>query len=414
MKKTISSLLYDYILLNSFILMAVFYCLCPFLFDYIKPGLVIVVICLFIWKANLNYFKYIWLKSKLYIFFLISILLSGFNYMIFDLEDGLILFIEGIYFLFIPMIFFVVGQRLKSESLFYIFIRNIIFANLLICIIGLFLYFASPYFYIDYLGKTQLYFNSSIYTEKMRMASVIGSTGVGNISAYSIPLIFLLYEKKKIKNYYFFLMLIVFILSVILSFQRGAWAGSIFALGIAFLYYLSGVKYDLNRLLYIPLVVFILYIIVVIYIPTIVSPDWLSQRLNTFNYIAITERSYQWLFAIEKFYEQPTGYGIGSHCHRAIAHGHIAIPDGNYFRMLIEYGFVGFTLFVCLLSRAIFVLYRKNIYMLASLMVFVVQALGSNVIDFPYLGCFFWFILGCSYNELRLSRFESPKSIKKL
>lgn len=411
MKKTISFLLYHYILLYSFVLMALVYCLRLFSFDYVKPGLFIVAICLMIWMSNLKFFKLNRWNNSLYILFLISLILSGFNYFIFDTKNGFILFVEGIYFLFIPMIFFVVGEQLKDKSFFYVFIRNIILANFLICTLGLLLYFTFPHFYFVFLRETELAFTLSNYMEKMRMSSVVGSTAVGNISAYSIPLVFFLYENKKIKNIHFYVTLVVFVLSVILSFQRGAWVAFCVSFVLSLCYYSLGIKHSLNRIVYLFLILLLLFIILFVFVPRVVDYNWLSERINSTSAVAIDERSYQWKYAVEEFYKQPTGHGIGSFSHRAIALGHRAIPDGNYFRMLVEYGFVGFSIFLIFISRSLFLLYKKNIYLFASSMVFIIQALGSNVMDFPYLSCFFWFIIGCSYNKLIFPRFKRMKKV---
>jgi len=298
-------------------------------------------------------------------------------------------------------VYYFVGLRMDIIT-FRIFLKNVVLANIVICIIGIFLYITMPYFYLSFLQETQLNFSLPIFIQTPRLISVIGSTAVGNLAAYSIPLLYLLYYKKSIGRALFYISISIFCLATAFSFQRGAWIASVVSFSIAFTYYLKEVKSKSNKFTHALILIPILYLILINIFPNLAGASWINDRLRETNFEAIYSRSSQWYLAIEEFINRPLGHGIGAFSHRAISHGYIGIPDGNYIRMLVEYGIVGTILFLILLMRALINTYRDNLYLFAALSVFVIQSIGSNVIDFPYTSCFFWFLLGYSEQKLML------------
>jgi len=119
------------------------------------------------------------------------------------------------------------------------------------------------------------------------------------------------------------------------------------------------------------------------------------ERFDTIDSM-ISDRNHQWLNALKVFFEYPWGIGIGMLSHITAAQGfELACPDGNYFRILGELGLYGFVVFILLLGTAIVRgLFHVNIFYGLALMVFSLQAIGSNVFDFYYTSFLFWFLVG--------------------
>ncbi len=117
---------------------------------------------------------------------------------------------------------------------------------------------------------------------------------------------------------------------------------------------------------------------------------------------AINERLWNWLENIESVKDKILlGKGLGAGGHIASSYGYLGVHDNSYLMMLVENGVIGLLLFLALLvsNFIAFLKNRQKSYLnyiaLYIVIIFAIQAIGSNVFEFPTLAVLFWFSLSC-------------------
>ena len=111
---------------------------------------------------------------------------------------------------------------------------------------------------------------------------------------------------------------------------------------------------------------------------------------------AFDERSNQYdnfLYIISKY---PFGLGLGLLTHKASdLNLTLTTPDGNYYRIFGELGFIGFFSFLFLILKSLYFSFKKRfkLYFII-LSVYCLQAFGTNVFDLYAASFFFWYIIG--------------------
>ena len=113
---------------------------------------------------------------------------------------------------------------------------------------------------------------------------------------------------------------------------------------------------------------------------------------------AVSERSEQWVAAVNNMYSTWIGNGLGANGHRAlgIEDAHV-IADGGLIKLYCEEGVIGFSVFLYIILNAV----KKGLgdikdfYTELGLMaVTLLQSIGSNVIAFQRAAPIFWFAIG--------------------
>ena len=129
----------------------------------------------------------------------------------------------------------------------------------------------------------------------------------------------------------------------------------------------------------------------------------INKRIDAIGSDLITSRSNQWIDTIKNSPNIVFGSGLGSVGHKALGYAKYVITDGSLFKILAEFGIVGFLLFgsivfVCLekaFKRIIF--YFREI---SIIFIFLLQSIGSNSLSFQLLLPVFWISLGIiTFNE---------------
>jgi hypothetical protein len=183
---------------------------------------------------------------------------------------------------------------------------------------------------------------------------------------------------------------------------RGAWVAGFISLGY-YLFMSKSIKLKLSSRL--------IGFIIILFVFLIIFSKQLSNYFNSENFIqlqtrfrhistASEERKYQWIKGINVFSSYPWGVGYGLLTHKGIQSNFgIRVPDGNYFRILGELGVIGFTLFVSILTYAIYISHKRRYYIVTALLIiYCIQAIGTNVIDLMYTSYLFWLLIGFSFN----------------
>ncbi len=370
----------------------------------------------------INYKVFIYeakIRNGLFIAVYLIILLSILNY---ALNDVVVLFTahhdniltKTFSYLIIPPLFFYTAgchiEKVNPLNVNWIF-DKIVFLNAASVVIGIILFLTVPQFYKDYVALTLTGVYSVEQTFYPRMFGYFGnSMMLGIICSSSIPLTFFLDRSVLFR----ILFVVIFIIGSIMTLQRGSimTASAGLVLCLIFKTNISSIKRHAKSIVF----VFLFFLIAMqIVFNSLLSSEGVSSWLDFFDerFLAIgsivTERSYQWKNAVSSLADYPFGMGIGMLSHVTAAEGfQLASPDGNYFRILGELGFYGFMAFILLLARGILRgLVRGRPFLAIAVLVYAVQAVGTNVFDFYYTSFIFWMLLGI----LSATNFKKTKAI---
>jgi O-antigen ligase len=255
------------------------------------------------------------------------------------------------------------------------------------CIIGILLY--PPFGFVD---------DSIFYVEKTtrlfgRMESVSGSLGFGCLLIIGFILSFFTDRR--------FLFITAFCL--LLSMQRSAWIGALFAILI---YIWEKMKQGYSREVMLLLVSCLLFVGFFYFISNYLNID-LEFMISRFERIgnATSERGGQWIAGLDNFLDYPLGTGIGQTGQFAARYEEVKssfriVADGDYFRILSEMGIVGGLFFIMLIIRCIFHLIKmrfrakEEVAIIALTSAGLIQMIGSNISEFYFTNFLFWMIIG--------------------
>lgn len=300
----------------------------------------------------------------------------------------------------LPMIFYFAGKAIgkRSDSFYYKFLC----ALFVLGGVGILLYILAPQFYCDYLYNWVYISKADVSTMRVRMQSVTGSTVFGaiNIIGMCAGIYFLcdngkdaLSKKKRIFG--IVATLFTFICGV-LSNQRAAMVVGVVL--ILYINYLIFVKFEdiPKKYLFFELGAIVIFalLLCIVKFDFVLKVWWRIESLPS----AISERSEQWVAAVNNMYSSWFGNGLGANGHKAIGiEGAHVIADGGLIKMYCEEGVLGFSLFVYILFLTL-MKSVKNIgrdyaefgVILAALLL----SIGSNVLAFQLVTPIFWFAIG--------------------
>ena len=118
---------------------------------------------------------------------------------------------------------------------------------------------------------------------------------------------------------------------------------------------------------------------------------------------AISQRSEQWVAAVNNMYSSWIGNGLGANGHRALGleDAHV-IADGGLVKLYCENGVIGFSLWIYLLILALSSGVRKirdNYVEVGIIVVGLLQSIGSNMLAFQICAPVFWFAVGRCFSQ---------------
>jgi hypothetical protein len=373
---------------NIFYLINIATILSAYVFDF-RAGIVASIIILLVLFLNSRCLLLL-LTNKAFLIYIICNLLSLYAY----LFNGrpISLYIQCISYNIIPSLLFLVGGHCATYSGEGVF-RKILNNNIIIMFFGLVILFVPSLSVIvesesiEYVGMGY------------RFGSYLSSLVLGSVVVASVTFLFIC--KDKISKIMKLVFTLIIFLTLVLTMQRGAWiAGSISAV-LCFLIYLRTEKRKQLRIIVGGVLIAVLTVAFIYFIYQNYFTDgfkmYFERRLNSTitTMEVITTRDYQWKDAISVFAEYPLGFGLGAAGNKASAYGLQIVPDGNYFRILVELGIFGFLSFVVVNVKAIIRSYKKNEpYYAVLLITFLLHAIGTNVFDFYYSSFIYWFALG--------------------
>lgn len=327
-------------------------------------------------------------KDQLFKFFICINLITGLSY----LYNGVnfIIFFQAISYSIIPSLLYLLGAKqyrlgVLQESL----ANNILYPSVILMGIGLFFYLIFPDFYFSNIGQ-------DINTYKWgladyRFGSYISSSNLGSLCVSCIPLYFVSIKTRG--GLFNSVILIIILTSLALCMQRSSWAVSI-------LFFCIIIFRTINFSVIIPYIVMLLVLLFVggFFIRNLFTEEQIKFMITRFSNLDLeqmsSERVKQWMHALNIFYNNPWGFGLGTLGHKASEAGYSTCSDGNYFKILGEIGIVGFALFIGMILKAL-KKYWKGCSILALVILgFSLQAIGSNVFELYFSSYVFWYILG--------------------
>lgn len=325
---------------------------------------------------------------------------------------------------FLPFLFVYSGMVNTDNRIYKYFIYSVLFCD----VIGIYLHFIRPGWYISY--KMQI-IDSMWYLENTIVdESDLIYNGLGRFSSFfsnSYPVAFYstfalvmvlddfckpkdirLLSNRKIQ----ILSIAILSSSIVLSMARVAMAFTV----IAFVYYyLTLIRFrnpTKKKFLWLFLSLFILFTLM-IYIVSLTSMgrdilDVVFSRFETFDIESLsTGREHQNADVLESWKNILFGDGLGSKGGTAAMLGYIAITDGGWTRFLVEYGVFGMLLFIIVLIKSLFHSWHYRAYLSKELLIVgygIVSMIGANSLGMSDSIIIFWFALGRIWNNNYLDK----------
>ncbi|MBQ7582227.1 MAG: hypothetical protein IJU25_05360 [Lachnospiraceae bacterium] len=346
----------------------------------------IMVVCFFVYQI----LSLIWLRA------------GGYPFSVFAEE-----FISSV----LPMVFYFVGKTAGDRT--FRWYRWYLIAMLILGILGVILYAWAPQFYNDWSFAWNHTSKADAATTRVRMNSVVGSTCLsftmvaGMLSgAYFLSA----HEDNGAKKqedasksngrrssliFGIVCMALCFLFAILANQRSGLVAA---ALVIVYVNYLLFFDLHLIKRKYFWIEL------------CVIAGLFLAACAIRFDYVlkfwyriislpsAISERSEQWVAAVNNMYSVWLGNGLGANGHRAIGiEGAHVIADGGLIKLYCENGVLGFSMWLFLVILAckrglkrIAVYYTE----LGIVAIGILQSIGSNMLAFQLCAPVFWFAIG--------------------
>lgn len=309
---------------------------------------------------------------------------------------------------YIPIIFYFIGKN-TSEEIQTRFNNRCLIAFIFVYVVGLYYLVTMPSWYVS--KSLEIINLNASYNEDTlkyaRFGSFLDSYHVSNYGVFAICFIFGLLKTNNKRHIRFsaYICLGITIVAILLSRQRVAMFTGI----IILLYYI--LKSLKNKSALIGL--FALAILLFNFIPQLFDETTSMLVFSRFTSAEssgmVSQRTHQWIEAIEGIREPIFGNGIGSGGHIAISHGmHPSVADGSYFKIWLEGGIFSTVLFLLIIFKSFWKGWRNKdkYYVELPILGFCMcSMIGANIIDFPYVIAFMWYAIG------RINRHCSPRKV---
>lgn len=318
----------------------------------------------------------------------------------------------------LPMIFYFAGRSKdkackgsNAEAIdnrgFYI---KLLIALFVLGVISLIMYIAAPKFYCDYLYNWTYISKADAPTMRVRMQSFTGSTVFGAVMvlAMAASASFLgncsscrVFKTDKQVRLFGFVSMFITMFFAIMSNQRSAMVAAaillVYVLYVVFFMFGSVPKKKLYIGVLIAVILFVTLCLV--RFDFVLKIWWRIESLPG----AISQRSEQWVAAVNNMYSSWFGNGLGANGHRAIGvEGAHVIADGGLVKIYCEEGVIGFSLFIYILFLTI----QRGIKQMdkcfaevAVIVMALLMSIGSNVLAFQLITPIFWFAIGRIWND---------------
>ena len=313
----------------------------------------------------------------------------------------------------LPMIFYFAGKSAGDDTSVIDagrWFKLYLVAMMLVGVLGVVMYICAPQFYINWAYEWSYISKADAATMRVRMHSVVGSTCLSFIMVAGMLAgsYFLAGSqntesggngsgKASRKSVIFAVVtMAACLLFAIMANQRSGLVAA--GLVLVYINYLLFFRLDL-----IPKKYFLMEVIAIAVVFAGVSIVKFEYILKFWYRIislptAISQRSEQWVAAVNNMYSSWIGNGLGANGHRALGleDAHV-IADGGLVKLYCENGVIGFSLFVYLLILSLkdgLKNIRQHYAEIGIVIVGLLQSIGSNMLAFQICAPVFWFALG--------------------
>ena len=306
-----------------------------------------------------------------------------------------------------PMLFaFVALDKNDLSDRFY----KVFLYTMIVCFVfGFYLHFLRPLWYQTALTIT---YNDRWYTmtdydyesvaDSFRFSSIfITSYAISHFSMFTLPvcLAMIMKSDKKMRKRYVLFALIAFI-SAIICLHRVAMASCILMIGLYLLYDFRHGKKLSSMAIW-------LIVVVVGSIAYLSTTDIFEQVVSRFNEMNLTDafddsRIDQNNSVYRIWNNYLLGEGIGSMSADARKLGFPGITDGNYMKILVEEGIIGFGLYIILILKTLLrgLKYFKYLSVEFCMVLGIsIAMMGSNSLVMPFYILPFWYAIGRIWNK---------------
>lgn len=348
-------------------------------------------------------------KNKLLLVFIAYSLFTVTSYMI--VNRPLSLFLNDCIYFVIPILIAFVGMDKREVS--NKFYDYLFWACLLSFAIGYYIYFVKPSWYqsfYTYVMNTKWFRSDYVgfddIVDSYRFSSFAADsyfTQYFGMFAFSLGLA-KTFKSTDHKLLYLFFSLII-LGAVLLSLQRSAIVCCILMIVAYFFYFLKNRKgQKTNNLKYIIYALIVLGIIVL----ALGASDVVQKVLFRFTQMGVDDafevegsRTEQIQTTLASWENYVTGNGLGTAGSKARSMGYPGISDGNYIKLLVEEGIVGFVLFLVLMLTTFFRALKNFRYLSMECCVvgaLIFAMLGSDALMFTYYIVPYWYVIGKVWN----------------
>lgn len=301
----------------------------------------------------------------------------------------------------IPVSFYFISRskQLSENRL----INNMVYVVFVVCLIGFYLFFLPPVWYLDYIfSNFSMELNYKTYYEFTRMSSIYPhSYFVGYSSLFVFMFLLIQRVKNHIRYKYDNWIIFVSLVSLFLAQQRVS-----IAFAILFIFILV-IRLVINKeikpvylflgILFITISVLLIYYIFVTYMDDTyieyilnrsTDEDIVDKRISMFD---------EYIKTISFF-----GQGLGKFSHNAMKYDMPSIGDCEYIRLPNELGLFGLSIFfvIILLTYLSLIIKRKMFcFEILCISFFLVAMIGATPLESSTQQSFFlWFCLGRVHN----------------
>jgi hypothetical protein len=359
-------------------------------------------------------------KNKLILVFIVYNLFTVTSYLFINRPVSLF-FNDCIYFLIPALITFTGLSRKQVDNKFY---DLLFWSSLITLTIGYYIFFARPAWYQSFYNQvanstwfSSEYIDFNDVVESIRFSSFTPDsyyTEYIGMFVFSLGLV-KMFKSPDNKLVYMVFNLIIFG-AVLLSMQRSAIICCCLMIGVYLLYFLQNKnrkgqgKGNLKYILYALLILLVIAL-------ALGTSEIVQKVLLRFTQMGASDafevegsRTEQIRTTLASWENFITGNGLGSAGSKARSLGYPGISDGNYIKLLVEEGVVGFSIFMILMVST-FIRALKNFKYL-SMECCVVGALlftmlGSDSLMFTYYIVPYWYAVGKVWNPDYLNELKT-------
>lgn len=306
-----------------------------------------------------------------------------------------------------PMLFAFIAldKRDFSDKFYSVFLTTII-----ICFVfGFYLHFMRPSWYQVALTETyndrwyvQSNYDYEQIADSFRFSSIfLNSYAISHFSMFAFPIsVTFLLKKREGKKWKYIIFAIISFVSAIICLHRVAMASCVLMLFVFILYdFRHGRK--LSSLAF---WIIVLVLIALFYLSTTELFEQVIERFSDMNISDAFDdsRTNQNISVLREWNNIIFGEGIGAMSADARKIGYVGITDGQYIKILVEQGLIGFSLYVALIIGTLFRGLKYFKYYSIEFCIILgisIAMIGSDSLVMPFYILPFWFAVGRIWNK---------------